>query len=171
MVPSPLSCHFLGSPLRKTALLTEGCQKNTAKLLRPSAVNRSHCWAEGHAKTTPSWSPKGATAATAVTLWLRWKHWSEVFALVRWLIRSIQIWNHGSTYSFVHHTCPEYPLNIPESFVFKLLTVYTFSILRHDSAWCNVCQQQDAVQQFSFASWQEILHASVEPWVVVLEGL
>ena len=52
MVPLPLSCHFLGSPLRKTALLTEGCQKNTAKLLRPSAVNRSHCWAEGHAKTT-----------------------------------------------------------------------------------------------------------------------
>ena len=52
MVPSPLSCHFLGSPLDKTALLTEGCQKNTAKLLRPSAVNRSHCWAEGHAKTT-----------------------------------------------------------------------------------------------------------------------
>ena len=46
----------------------------------------------GHAKTTLSWSPKGATAATAVTLWLRWEPWGEVFALVRWLIRSTQIW-------------------------------------------------------------------------------
>ena len=51
----------------------------------------------GHAKTTLSWSPKGATAATAVTLWLRWEPWGEVFALVRWLIRSTQIWNHRST--------------------------------------------------------------------------
>ena len=73
-----VSCHFLGSPLGKTALLTEGCQKYTAKLLRPSAVNRSHCWAEGHAKTTLSWSPN--IRATAVKLWLRWEHWSEVFA-------------------------------------------------------------------------------------------
>ena len=38
------------------------------------------------------------------------------------------------------------------------------------SAWCNVCQQQDPVLRFSFASWQEVLHASVEPWVVALEG-
>ena len=30
-------------------------------------------------------------------------------------------------------------------------------------------QQQDAVLRFSFASWQ-VLHASVEPWVVALEG-
>ena len=73
-----VSCHFLGSPLGKTALLTEGCQTNTGKLLRPSAVNRSHCWAEGHAKTTLSWSPN--IRATAVKLWLRWEHWSEVFA-------------------------------------------------------------------------------------------
>ena len=51
----------------------------------------------GHAKTTLSWSPKGATAATAVTLWLHWEPWGEVFALVRWLIRSTQIWNHRST--------------------------------------------------------------------------
>ena len=33
-----------------------------------------------------------------------------------------------------------------------------------------MCQQQDAVLQFSFASWQEVLQASVEPWVVALEG-
>ena len=33
-----------------------------------------------------------------------------------------------------------------------------------------MCQQQDAVLRFSFASWQEVLRASVEPWVVWLEG-
>ena len=36
------------------------------------------------------------------------------------------------------------------------------------SAWHH--QQQDAVLRFSFASWQEALHACVEPWVVALEG-
>ena len=38
------------------------------------------------------------------------------------------------------------------------------------SAWCNVCQQQDAVLRFPFVSWQEVLRASVEPWVAALEG-
>ena len=38
------------------------------------------------------------------------------------------------------------------------------------SAWCNVCQQQSGVLRFSLASWQDALNASVEPWVVALEG-
>ena len=33
-----------------------------------------------------------------------------------------------------------------------------------------MCQQPDAVLRFSSASWQEVLQAFVEPWVVWLEG-
>ena len=112
MVPSPLSCHFLGSPLRKTALLTEGCQKNTGKLLRPSAVNRSHCWAEGHAKTTLWWSPKGVPGRlplhsdcvenTEARCSHRNRRRGRFF--VCWLIRSTQIWNPSSMYILVCST-------------------------------------------------------------------
>ena len=111
-IPSPLSSHFLGSPSRKTALLTEGCQKNTAKLLRPSAVNRSHCWAEGHAKTTLSWSPKGAprrlplhsdcVESTEARCLHRNRQRGRFF--VCWLIRSTQIWNPSSMYILVCST-------------------------------------------------------------------
>ena len=38
------------------------------------------------------------------------------------------------------------------------------------SAWCNLCQQQDSVLRVSFASWQEVSDASVEPWVAALAG-
>ena len=33
-----------------------------------------------------------------------------------------------------------------------------------------MCQQPDAVLRFSFASWEEVLHAFVEPWVVALKA-
>ena len=42
--------------------------------------------------------------------------------------------------------------------------------LFEESAWCHVYQQLDSVLGFSFASWQEVLDASVEPWAVALEG-
>ena len=139
-----VSCHFLGSPLGKNSFANRrpvkqtlasfsGLLQWTGLTVGQKAMPRPHC----HDHLISGRLPLNSDCVenTEARCSHRNRHRGRFF--VRWLIRSTHIWNHRSTYSFVQHTWPEYPLNIPESFVFKLPTVV---YIQHPQTWFSMVQ-------------------------------
>ena len=110
MVPSPLSCHFLGSPLRKTALLTEGCQKIlpsfsglllwTGLTVGQKAMPRPHC----HDHLISGRLPLHSDCVENTEARCSHRNRRRGRYFVCWLIRSTQIWNPSSMYMLVCST-------------------------------------------------------------------